>query len=451
MFMDRKNFYKKVAVITLPILLQYLLDAAVNSADVLMLNYVGQTSISAAALATQYSSILYMVFYGMGAGAQILAAQYYGKGDMKSVSRVQGIALRYTLIVCALMTALCIIIPKPLMRLFTPDRALIDLGATYLEVVSIGMIFWGISAIYCSILRSVGRTMIVTVLEASALLTNVALNAVFIFGLLGAPKLGLMGVALATAISRVLQFVLCLIVSARSHDVKLSLRYVFERNPLLHKDFMKMSLPAILNDIVWGLAFSTYSIIYGHLGDDVVAANSLVSTVRNLGTVLCFGLAAGGGIVVGQILGTGRVEEGKQAGRILLRLSIYAGIVGGLIVAAISPLVLDIAKVSDTAKDYLKFMLIVNTVYITGTSVNTMLIAGVFRAGGETRFGLICDTIDMWVYAVPVGLLAAFVFKLPVKWVYLLICTDEFVKWPWVFKYYASFKWAKNITREIEQ
>ena len=448
--MDKKAFYKKVAVITLPILLQNLLDAAVNSADVLMLNYVGQTAISAASLATQYSSILFMVFYGMGAGAQILAAQYYGKGDMKSVSKVQGIALRYTLVVCAVMTALCMLAPKALMRIFTPEEELIELGATYLEVVGIGMIFWGISAIYCSILRSVGRTMIVTVLEASALLTNVALNAVFIFGLFGLPKLGLMGVALATAISRILQFVLCMIVSMRSKDVKLSFRYVLQSNPLLHADFIKMSLPAILNDIVWGLAFSTYSIIYGHLGNDVVAANSLVSTVRGLGTVLCFGLASGGGIIVGQILGMGKVEEGKEAGRILLRLSIYAGIVGGLIVAAVSPVVLHIAQVTDVARDYLKFMLLVNTVYITGTSVNTMLIAGVFRAGGETRFGLICDTIDMWVYAVPVGLLAAFVFKLPVKWVYLLICTDEFVKWPWVFKYYHSFKWAKDITREIE-
>ena len=447
--MDKKIFYKKVAVITLPILLQNLLDAAVNSADVLMLNYVGQTAISAAALATQYSSILFMFFYGIGAGASILAAQYYGKGDLKSVAKVQGIALRYTLVICVILTGLCLLVPRGLMRIFTPEEELIALGATYLRVVGFGMIFWGISAIYCSVLRSVGRTMIVTVLEAVALITNVVLNAVFIFGLFGAPKLGLVGVALATAIARILQFILCLIVSARSKDVKISVRYILQKNPLLHKDFIKMSVPAILNDVAWGLAFSVYSVIYGHLGSDVVAANSIVSTVRNLGTVLCYGLASGGGILVGQILGTGNIEDGKESGRILLRLAIYAGIVGGLIVAAISPFALKMAQITDVAKDYLKFMLMVNTVYITGTSVNTMLIAGVFRAGGETRFGLICDVIDMWVYAVPLGMLSAFVFKFPVKIVYLLICTDEFVKWPWVFKYYRSFKWAKNITRDV--
>lgn len=448
--MDRKSFYKKVAVLTLPILLQNLIDAAVNSADVLMLNYVGQTAISAASLATQYSSILFMFFYGIGAGASILAAQYFGKGDLKSVAKVQGIALRYTMVICAVMTVLCLSVPRALMRLFTPEEELITLGATYLRVVGIGMIFWGVSAIYCSVLRAVGRTMISTVLEAVALVTNVALNAVFIFGLFGMPKLGLYGVAIATTVARLLQFILCLAVSATSKDVKLSVRYVLQKNPVLHDDFVKMAVPAILNDVAWGLAFSLYSVIYGHLGSDVVAANSLVTTVRGLGTVLCYGLASGGGIICGQILGTGKIEEAKEAGRILLRLSIYAGIAGGIVVALISPLVLNIADITDVAKDYLKFMLIVNCFYITGTSVNTMLIAGVFRAGGETRFGLICDVIDMWVYALPVGLLAAFVFKLPVKIVYLLLCTDEFVKWPWVFKYYRSRKWAKDITREIE-
>ena len=124
------------------------------------------------------------------------------------------------------------------------------------------------------------------------------------------------------------------------------------------------------------------------------------------------------------------------------------GIAGGLIVLAIMPFALRYASVSDTALDYLKFMLLVNSYYITGISVNTCLIVGVFRAGGDSRFGFICDTVDMWLYAVPLGLLAAFVFKLPVKIVYILLCTDEFVKWPWVLKHFYSFKWARNITRD---
>lgn len=443
-----KDFYKKVFIITLPIVLQNLLDAAVNSADVLMLNFVGQESISACSLASQYSSIIFFFFFGISAGVSILAAQYYGKGDLKSVEKCEGIALRYAIIVAAILALLCTFFPKTLMRIYTPDPVLIELGATYLKIVGVGMIFWSISTVYCATLRSVERVVICTVLEAIALLTNVGLNAVFIFGLFGAPKLGLAGVALATTISRVLQFICCLVVSYFSKDVKLRFRYIFQNNKLLRKDFVKMSVPAIVNDVVWGLAFSMYSLIFGHLGDDVVAANSLVSTVRGLGTVLCYGLASASGILVGQILGTGAIEEAKKAAKTFLRLSVYAGILGGLVVLALKPVIMGIANISDVALDYLGFMLLVNTVYITGTAVNTTLIAGVFRSGGETKFGMICDFVDMWIYAVPLGLLAAFVFKLPVKIVYLLLCTDEFVKWPWVFKHFHSEKWAKNITRD---
>ena len=191
-----------------------------------------------------------------------------------------------------------------------------------------------------------------------------------------------------------------------------------------------------------------YSVILGHLGNDAVAANSIVNVVRNLGTVLCYGIGSASGIIVGQILGEGSIEEGIRAGHICLRLAVVTGIIGGIIVFIITPFALAKASLTPVALDYLKFMLLINTYYISGTSVNTCLIAGVFRAGGDSKFGFKCDFIDMWCYAVPLGLLAAFVLKLPVKVVYFLLCTDEFVKWPWVFKHFYSHRWAKNITRD---
>lgn len=448
---NKKDFYRKIFFITLPIVIQNLLDAAVNSADVLMLNYVGQTAISASSLATQYSSIAFMLYFGMAAGLTMLAAQYWGKKDIDSIEKVQGIALRYSLIISTVIALGCVFAPKLLMQVYTSDTELINIGAEYLRIIAPGIVCWSISTVYMASLRSVERVSIVTVIEASALVLNVILNAVFIFGLFGAPKLEVVGVALATTISRVVQLVICFIVSARSRDVKLRFRPMFEKNKLLHKDFISMALPAIANDVAWGLAFSMYSVIYGHLGTDVVAANSIVSVVRNLGCVFCYAIGSATGIILGPVLGRGDVEEAKKESHTFLRLAFITGILGGLLVLAITPFVVSTAKISDVAKDYLEFMLFVNTVYITGTSVNTTLIVGVFRSGGDSRFGLICDVIDMWVYAVPLGLLAAFVFKFPVKVVYLLLCTDEFVKWPWVFKNYYSYKWAKNITRNVDE
>ena len=449
MLKGKKEIYKKICVVALPIVFQNIIDAAVSSADVLMLNYVGQSAISAVSLANSMVGILFMFLYGIGTGIAMLAAQYFGKGDMKTIEKVEGIGHKFALSVAALGAVLCLAIPRLLMRIYTDDEVLIDIGARYLVFIAPGLLFWAVSAVYMSILRCIGKVTTSTVLEAIALICNVGLNAVFIFGLFGAPKLGVIGVAIATTISRFIQLMGCVVVSVfMKPGVSLTFKTMFQRHKLLEKDFITMAMPAIGNDLAWSLAFSAYSAIIGHLGDDAVAAYSIVNVVRNLGCVMCYGIGMASGIIVGQILGEGNMEEGVEAGHICLRLSVITGILGGLFVFAIMPVVLMLAKLTPTALDYLKFMLYINTYYITGTSVNTCLIAGVFRAGGDSKFGFKCDVIDMWCYAVPLGLLAAFVFKLPVKWVYFLLCTDEFVKWPWVFKHFYSHKWARNITRD---
>ncbi len=447
--MNSKNFYRDITKLTIPIILQNLLSAAVNSADVIMLNYVGQAHISAVSLAAQYASILFMVFYGLGTGVTMLSSQYYGKGEMRAIHAVEGIAMRFSLVVAALFAAAAMFAPQVMMRVFTPDPELISIGAQYLRNISIAYLCWGVIEIYLATLRSIGRVMITTVLNTFAFTLNIFLNAVFIFGLFGAPKLGAAGVALATSISRLLELVLCIIVSARSKDVKLNLRYMLIHNPVLQKDFMKMAMPALLNDISWGLAFSMYSVIIGQfLGSDMVAANSFASLARNLGTILAFSVASGGSILLGHIIGENRLEDADTAAKNIMTLTILFGAIGGVIILAAMPIILNFADLTPAGKGFLRTMLFINSYYVMGAAVNTTLIAGVFRAGGDSRFGFICDTIDMWCYAVPLGFFTAAVLKLPPMWVYFLLCTDEFVKWPWVIGHYRSKKWLRNITRD---
>ena len=446
---EERPVFRKILKLTGPIILQNLLSAAVSSADVVMLNFVGQEHISAVSLAAQYASVLFMVLYGLGTGVTMLSAQYFGKGDMRAVDAVEGIALRFSLAVSLLFALAALTVPRLMMRLFTPDPVLIEIGAGYLRNVSVAYFCWGLTEIYLATLRSVGRVAVSTALNTVAFSLNILLNAVFIFGLFGAPKLGAAGVALATSISRVVELALTMIVSARSRDVKLKLSYMFIRSRLLFRDFLKMAMPATLNDVSWGLAFSMYSVIIGQfLGTDMVAANSFTSLVRTFGTVLCFSVASGGGILLGQIMGNGQMEEADQGARVLMKLTVLSGLLGGLIVLAAMPFVLRFANLTEAGKGFLRGMLWINTYYVMGQAVNTTLIAGVFRAGGDSRFGFICDSIDMWLYAVPLGFLSAAVLKLPPMWVYFLLCTDEFVKWPWVIGHYRSKKWLRNITRE---
>ncbi|MBR1820910.1 MAG: MATE family efflux transporter [Clostridia bacterium] len=443
------SLYRQIAKLTVPIVLQNLLSAAVNSADVVMLNFVGPEHISAVSLAAQYASVLFMVFYGLGTGATMLCAQYYGKGDTRAIEVVEGIALRFSMAISFAFAAAALAIPRLMMRAFTPNPQLIEIGAQYLRNISVAYLCWGVIEVYLAVLRSIGRVAVSTALNTVAFLLNILLNAVFIFGLFGAPKLGAAGVALATSISRGVELILVLIVSARSKNIKLKPSLLFVRNRLLFRDFLRMAIPAMANDIVWGLAFSMYSVIIGQfLGDDMVAANSFASLVRNFGTILCFGVASAGGILLGQIIGENRMEQAAVAAKKLMRLTVLSGAIGGAIILAAMPLVLRFANLTDTGKGYLRVMLLINSYYVMGAAVNTTLIAGVFRAGGDSRFGFICDSIVMWCYAVPLGFIAAAALKLPPLWVYFLLCTDEFVKWPAVIRHYISRKWLKNITRE---
>lgn len=444
---EKRSGYGQILQLALPIMIQNLFSAAISSADVIMLNTVGQSAISAASLAVQYTNVLFMVFYGLGSGAAMLCAQYWGKGEVGAIERVEGIALRFSIFFAMLFALPTALIPDLMMRLFTKDAVLIELGAQYLRIVSVSYLCWSISEIYLAVLRSIERVKTSTVLNVSALLLNILLNAVFVFGWLGFPKMGIHGVALATTIARIVQLVLCIAVSAVSKDIKIRIRLIFEKNKVLMQDFIRLSLPALGNDISWSVAFSMYSVVMGHLGTDMVAANSLVVVVRNFGTVMCFGIANASSIRVGKELGAGRFDDAQDSAKKSMRLTIAAGVLGGILIALMSPFVLHYASLTETARGYLKTMLVINTYYIMGAAVNTTLIAGVFRAGGDTKFGFICDTIDMWCYGVPLGFLAAFVWKLPPMVVYFLLCTDEFVKWPWVLKRYKSKKWMKNLIR----
>ena len=443
-------FYKPVLRLTMPIIIQNMLSVAVSSADVLMLSRVGQSAVAASSLASQYTQTLLMIAYGLGTGITMLSSQYWGRKDVRAINLIEGIALRFSLVISGLLTVCALTIPQWMMRVYTNDPELIRQGVEYLRLVSVSYICWGICEVYLSALRSVERVSISTFLNALALGMNVCLNAVFIFGLFGAPKLGIAGVALATSISRFAELIGCIVVSSRSENVKLSIRAMFVRNKVLFGDFLKLSLPAVGNDVSWGVAFSLYSAILGHLSSDMVAANSIVTVVRNFSTILCFSLASAITIWLGKKIGQNKMEEARKDASRFMFLTVITGLIGGVIILLGIPAALRFSNLEPNAMKYLKAMLLINTYYVMGIAVNTSLVCGVFRSGGDSRFGLICDTIDMWGYALPVGFLAAFVLKLPHLAVYFLLCTDEFVKWPWVIGHYRSGKWLRNITKEYD-
>lgn len=446
---ENRNFYRSLASLVIPITIQNFITNAVNSADVFMLGYVGQTELSAVSLANQFQFLLSGFFFGISSGVVMLASQYWGKKDTNSIQAVMGIATKIALAITLILAIGAVTVPESMMGIYTNDRTLITIGASYLRIVGISYVCMSFSQVYHCTLRSMERAQLSTVISSVALLLNVVLNAVFIFGVGGAPKLGVIGVAVGTTAARVAELVLCLADAVRGKIFRMDLKIMFGKNKLLFADFCRYSLPALVNDFAWTFAFSTYSVIMGHMNADVVAASSVATTVRNLCTILCFALGSGASVLLGIRIGEGRLEEAKQDARKSCQVTLIIGILTGVIILLLRPVVFMCFSLTERAVGYLDFMLWISAYYVVGQAMNTLLIAGVFRAGGDSRFGMICDIIVMWCISVPLGFLSAFVWKLPPMAVYFILCLDEFWKIPVVYVHYKKFGWLKDITRKL--
>ncbi len=445
---ERKDFYKQLVALVIPIAIQNILGALVGSVDVLMLGYVGQDELAAVSLANQYMFILWGVFFGISSAASLMNSQYWGKGDLRAIQAIFGIAMKIAVGVTAVVSLGCMIFPRQLMTLYTDNATLIDIGVVYLRAVGMSYLIMSFGQAYMCTLRSIEKAKKSTVISTITVFLNVFLNATFIFGLFGLPKLGVFGVALATLISRVIELVICLADYARGGIDKPDMGLLFGSHKELRSDFVKYAGPALVNDLAWTLAFSTYSIILGHLNSDIVAASSVATTLRDIFSTVCFGISSGGTVILGKELGANELDKCKRDASTLSWTTFFFTLFMGTLLIIVRHPLMNLFTLTDRAYEYLDLMMIISSYYIIGQAMNTLMIAGIFRAGGNTKFGLWCDVISMWCWAVPLGFFVAYVLKLPPMGIYFVLCLDEFWKMPVVFKYYKSYKWLNNITRD---
>lgn len=445
---EKKRFYKMVVALVLPMALQNLINVGVTSADVIMLGKVGETALSASSLGGQVYFILNLIFFGLTSGAAVLTAQYWGRQDKKTIERVLGISLRIAIVVGILFTAAAEIMPASLMRIFTNDEEIIQAGVSYLRIVAVSYLFTAVTMVYLNIMRSVEKVVIATVVYSISLVVNVILNAVFIFGLLGMPRMGVAGAALATTIARFVELLIVIWHNNRNQVVRLRLKNVFYREKALMKDFGLYVMPVLVNELLWGSGMATISAILGHMGSAAVAANSVVQVTRQLAMVVSFGVAGATAVVLGKTIGEGKEDLAKIYARRFVRLSFILGLCGGAVVLGVSPVARHFLALTPQASEYLKYMMYIMSYFCVGQSINTDLVVGVFRSGGDTRFGLILDGAALWGGSILFGAVAAFVWKFSVPLTFVFLASDEILKLPFSFWRYKSLKWLKNITRE---
>ena len=445
---DKKEFYRKLWQLSIPIMFQSLMLALVAAGDALMLGRVAQEQMTAVSLATQIQFVQNMIISSVTDAGAILGAQYWGKGDKATLRRLFDLMLLIVGVVSLVFFLLCEFAPNAMMHIFANDPVLVEIGSRYLKIAGWSYLITGISQCYLAIMKVTERVTPGAFISSAAVISNIALNSLFIFGLLGAPRMEAAGAALATTIARVIELSLCIIISAGRDFIRPDIKNFFRVGKELVKDFVKQLLPLIGGAFLWGVGFTSYTAIMGHLGVDAAAANSVAAVVRDLVCCACNGVGTAAGIMVGNELGAGNLEKGKEYGIKLRNISYVIGFGSTAVVLAVTPLLLKFVILSEKAQSYLLGMMIIMSIYMIGRCVNTVCINGILDGGGDTIFDMYSLAICMWGIAIPLAVLGAFVFKWNVLLVYACTCLDEVGKIPWVMIRIGKYKWVKNLTKD---
>ena len=443
-----KKMARSLTTLMLPVVLQNLLSAIVNSADVFMLSSVSQSALSASSLAAQVTYVFSLFHWSATTGTTIMASQYYGKRDFSVIRQIQGLGVNLMLAVAAVFCGACLLIPHVLMRIFTDDAALIALGSDFLRVLCISYLPMGASQVILAVFKSMGRTRLSAIITTICLLLNITLNFISIRVLfVHDPRMAMIGVAAATVIARTIELALCLLAIRRGHGAAISLQDMKHIPAWVTRDFARYTLPVHANQMIYGLAMALLTAVMGHMGSDMVSANAIASNLRELVSVACYALSTAGAILLGQEMGAGRLDAAKTLGKSLELLALILGAAAGALLMLIRGPLVRFSGLEGEAAALLKMMIPICAVYCIGRSYNATMISGVFCSGGDTRFGVILDTITMWLIVLPLSYAAAFVFKWPALVIYMFLNLDEFVKMIPSALRMRQYKWLKNLTR----
>lgn len=446
---EKKQFYRYYFGMAFPLIAQNILTAVIGASDAIMLGTLEQNALSAVTLAAQVSQIFSYFIMALCTGSTALAAQYYGNNDLDSVKKVMNITMQISIAGGIIFFAIALFFPRAIMSFYTNEQLLIEKGIPYLRIVSLSFLFMSFSQIYMNIMQNTGRVKTSSLFGSITVILNIVLNSLLIFGLLGLPALGVAGAAIATSASRGVEFILVLVVSKLNKEIPFKVTGLFHVYKALMKKFWRYTFPCIIQKLSWIVATSFTVAILSHLGSDVTAANAVAIIVFTIAEGIAFGLAASTGIVIGQKLGKGELTEAKKTGERLVKISVWAGVLAGVVICLMSPLIVKICgNMTAAASANLKFMLCFIGFKCIGKFVNTNLSRGIFTAGGDMSFLLKLDVINMWLVTLPISFIAAYVLKLSPLVVYALVNMDEYYKFFSMIAHYKKYMWVKNLTKK---
>ena len=449
-------FYKKVFILALPIAMQSLITISVNMLDTIMVGTLGDDALSATSLANSFISIYQIFCMGLGMGASVLVSRYWGmkkvaenKEDAgRALKQTIAMMLRITLVLAALFALVTAVAPEMLMHMYNDESEIVRLGVIYFRYSVVTYFFLGVSLVCTIVLRSVGQVKLPLLVSIGAFFVNLGANYAFIFGKLGAPKMGIAGAALGTLIARVFEAVMiCGYLVVIDTKIAFRLRDMLMETRSLLGEYIRISIPVLISDAILAIGNNSVAMVIGHLGGAFVAANAITSVTQQLSTVVIQGVCQAGAIVTGMTLGEGDKEKTMEQGYLFFGLGLLLGTVSAaFIMIASGPIIASYENVSDEAREIAHQLMAAISLIIIFQGTNSIMTKGVLRGGGDTKILMITDNVFLWVLAIPLGILAGFVFKWSAFAIYVCLKSDQIIKTIWAFLRLRSGKWIKKIT-----
>ena len=446
-----KKFYKSLVNIALPITLQNLVMSSVNMLDTLMITRLGDANIAAVGLANQVFFFFSLILFGVNSGSSIFVAQFWGKKDVKNIRRILGLAIIICGAVSIIFTIGALFIPETLMNVFTHEKDVVELGVKYLRIIALSYLVTAVSFAYNTALRSIGLAKVPMFISIVALVVNGTFNYLLIFGKFGFPRMEIEGAALATLIARIVELILVLYITYRSKNALAG-----RMNELIDvsKDFVikyfKTAFPVIVNEFFWSLGTVLYSVAYARIGKEATSAIQIANTVQNFFLVFSRGLSSACAVMIGNKIGEGSREDAISYARTFIIIGPILGIILGIILFAFTPLIMTLFDtVSAAVYDYTVKALIVVSATMSIKIVNGLLIVGIFRSGGDTRFSMFLEMGSVWLVGVPMAFFGALVLKVPVYMVLALVSLEEVVKAIIGIPRLISNKWVRNVVEHM--
>lgn len=449
--MDKKKFLKKLFALSIPIIIQQFIQAALNLVDTVMIGKLGSEEIAAVGIANQLFFFVMMIIFGINSGVSVYIAQFFGRRDNKNIKKTMGVSLLSGGAIGIIFCFIAVTFPHQLMGLFIDNDRVVEMGVSYLKIVGFSYLFMSISMSFHVASRGIGKTLVPMFITAVALTVNTVLNYGLIFGKLGMPELGIEGAAIATLIARIIEFVMMIIIIYGSHSLlaaRLKDLLAFDLKFFL-KIFEKAG-PVLLNEVFWSLGTIVYMWSIGQINSDAVASYQITLSAYRFYEVAFIGFSSAVSVMVGNSIGGGKEARAVEYAGAASRVSVMLSIATSLLMLLLAPYIIRVFNVSDGVMADSLNLFYLYCFYGLFRVYNLMKIVGVFRGGGDTKFAMISEMMCVWLIGVPLAIFGSLVLELSVVYVVWMLSTEEVVKAVVCYKRFKSGKWLHNIIHEID-